>query len=38
MDISKEIRNEKKKLLTYFRDRATEFIAEVNDEYGNMNT
>lgn len=35
MDISKEIRNEKDKLLKYFRDRSTEFIAEVNDEYGN---
>ncbi len=35
MDISKEIRNEKEKLLKYFRDRSTEFIAEVNDEYGN---
>lgn len=35
MDISKQIRNEKEKLLKYFRDRSTEFIAEVNDEYGN---
>ncbi len=35
MDISKEIKNEKDKLLKYFRDRSTEFIAEVNDEYGN---
>jgi hypothetical protein len=35
MDISKEIKNEKEKLLKYFRDRSTEFIAEVNDEYGN---
>ena len=35
MDISKEIRNNKAELLGYFRDRSNEFLAVVNEEYGN---
>jgi hypothetical protein len=34
MDITKQLKNEKEKLLKYFRDRSSEFIAEVNDEFG----
>ena len=35
MEISKDIRNSKESILKYFRERSTEFLAEVNSEYGN---
>jgi len=35
MEINKEIRNNKAELLSYFRDRSNEFLAVVNEEYGN---
>jgi len=35
MNITKEIANSKEELLKYFRDRSSEFLAEVNGEYGN---
>lgn len=35
MDISKNIRTDKAKLLKYFRDRSNEFLSEVNSEFGN---
>ncbi len=35
MDITKETAKNKAELLKYFRDRSSEFIAEVNKEYGN---
>jgi hypothetical protein len=35
MTITKETANNKAEILTYFRDRAGEFLAEVNSEYGN---
>ena len=35
MNITKEIANDKQQLLKYFRDRSSEFLAEVNGEYGN---
>lgn len=34
MEIDKDIRYSKKKLLEYFRDRSSEFIAEVDSEFG----
>lgn len=35
MDITKATAKNKEQLLKYFRDRSSEFLAEVNDEYGN---
>lgn len=35
MNITKEIANNKEELLKYFRDRSSEFLAEVNGEFGN---
>lgn len=35
MKITKETANNKEKILKYFRDRSSEFLAEVNGEYGN---
>jgi hypothetical protein len=35
MNITKEIANNKTQLLKYFRDRSSEFLAEVNGEFGN---
>ena len=35
MNITKETANNKEQLLKYFRDRSSEFLAEVNGEYGN---
>jgi hypothetical protein len=35
MNISKDTRNDKAGLLQYFRDRSNEFMAEVNNDYGN---
>lgn len=35
MEINRNIRFSKKEVLTYFRNRSTEFISEVNDEFGN---
>jgi len=35
MDINKETANSKEELLQYFRDRSSEFLAVVNEEYGN---
>lgn len=35
MNITKETANNKEVLLQYFRDRSSEFLAEVNGEYGN---
>ena len=35
MNISKDTRNDKAGLLQYFRDRSNEFLAEVNNDYGN---
>ncbi len=35
MNITKETANNKGQLLKYFRDRSSEFLAEVNGEYGN---
>lgn len=35
MTVNKEIANNKEQLLIYFRDRSSEFLAEVNSEYGN---
>jgi len=35
MDITKDTANNKQQLLKYFRDRSSEFIAEVNGEFGN---
>ena len=35
MEISKDIKNKKTELLKYFRDRSNEFLAAVNEEYGN---
>lgn len=35
MNISKDTRNDKADLLQYFRDRSNEFLAEVNNAYGN---
>ena len=35
MDITKETANNKSGLLQYFRDRSSEFLIEVNGEYGN---
>ena len=35
MNITKETANNKEGLLQYFRDRSSEFLAEVNGEYGN---
>lgn len=35
MEISKDIRTDKVKLLKYFRDRSNEFLSEVNSEFGN---
>jgi len=35
MNITKEISKNKEQLLKYFRDRSSEFLAEVNGEYGN---
>lgn len=35
MNITKQIKNDKTLLLQYFRDRSNEFIAEVDNQYGN---
>jgi len=35
INISKDTRNDKVGLLQYFRDRSNEFLAEVNNDYGN---
>ncbi len=35
MEINKEIRHNKVAILSYFRDRSNEFLAVVNEEYGN---
>ena len=35
MNISKDTRNDKAGLLQYFRDRSNEFLAGVNNDYGN---
>ena len=35
MNISKDTRNDKAGLLQYFRGRSNEFLAEVNNDYGN---
>ena len=35
MNIAKETANSKEQLLKYFRDRSSEFLAEVNGEFGN---
>lgn len=35
MEITKDIRNNKAELLQYFRDRSNEFLAEVNNDFGN---
>ncbi len=35
MNITKEIANSKDQLINYFRDRSSEFLAEVNGEFGN---
>jgi succinate dehydrogenase flavin-adding protein (antitoxin of CptAB toxin-antitoxin module) len=35
MNISKDIRNDKAKLLKYFRERSNEFLSEVNSDFGN---
>ena len=35
MEVSRNIRTNKEAVLSYFRDRSTEFLAEVNSEFGN---
>lgn len=35
ISISKDTRNDKAGLLQYFRDRSNEFLAVVNNDYGN---
>ena len=35
MNISKNTRKDKVGLLQYFRDRSNEFVAVVNNDYGN---
>lgn len=35
MDINRDIRTKKVEILEYYRDRSTEFLAEVNSDYGN---
>ena len=35
MNVNKDIRYSKAELLKYFRDRSSEFLSEVNGEYGN---
>lgn len=35
MEINRNIRSSKEAVLDYFRNRSTEFLAEVNEEFGN---
>ena len=35
MNITKDTANNKQQLLKYFRNRSSEFLAEVNGEFGN---
>lgn len=35
MEVNRNIRSSKEAVLDYFRNRSSEFLAEVNEEFGN---